>query len=69
MLDFLSEIGSSVPWIYRGWLLLLSSEYRKVLQQRWKSKSKIYKYFDIFLSCLFVILEIVLIYQIYQELN
>jgi hypothetical protein len=64
MFDFIFEIGSSLPWIYRGWLLALSSNYRGTMRQIWRSKSLMYKVLDIGVSFLFVAIEIVLAYVI-----
>jgi hypothetical protein len=56
--DFLFEVTSSVPWIYRGWLLMLSQDYRFNMNLIWKKKNRLYKAIDILGSLLFVILEV-----------
>ena len=62
MFDFLFEIGSSVPWIYRSWIYIFSATYRSGMKQLWQKKGRIYRLFDILLSVTFMILEVVLFY-------
>jgi hypothetical protein len=50
MLDFISEIGSSFPWFYRGWLYLLSPTYRYEMQQVWQRSSHLFVIFDVALT-------------------
>jgi hypothetical protein len=58
MLDFISELGSSVPWIYRGWIFLASNSYREETQLRWRIKGGYYKAFDVCASTAFMLAEI-----------
>ena len=62
MLDFLGEMGSSFPWIYRGWIYLLSERYRKSRRDEWQRKGEWYRVVDIFFSLIFMLAEVALFY-------
>jgi hypothetical protein len=67
MFDILGELGSSFPWIYRGWVYLLSSDYRNSRQNEWDRRGKLYRYIDISLSVVFILLEIIFPYLIWKQ--
>lgn len=60
MIELLSNLGSSFPWIYRGWLYVFSSQYRESMRLRWYSMNKVYAFFDKLLSAIFMLAEVVL---------
>jgi hypothetical protein len=62
ILDVIGELGSSFPWIYRGWIFLFSEGYRDSRKKEWKRKGSWYKAIDILLSLSFIVLELMLIY-------
>jgi hypothetical protein len=61
MFDTLGELGSIPPWIYRGWLYLMSSKYRQNRALAWGMQTLLYKWFDISLSIVFMVVEILII--------
>ena len=61
MIDIIGEIGSVLPWIYRGWLFLLLPRYRSNRHEAWNTHNKWYKWIDITASVIFVIFEIFLL--------
>lgn len=62
MLDFLGELGTLPAWFYRGWAFLLFKDYRDERKYNWKKRGLIYKIFDIGISLIFMIIELLLLY-------
>jgi hypothetical protein len=62
VIDLLGEIGSSLPYLYRGWCWLLSGTYRNKVKDEYKRHSSIYIGFDISMSVLFFSMEVWAIY-------
>lgn len=56
MNDWLGEL-LAIEWFYRGWLYLISKQYRIERKLVWRSASKTYKYIDLCLSVLLMVLE------------
>jgi hypothetical protein len=61
MFDTLGELGSIPPWIYRGWLYIVSSKYRQNRARVWAMQTLLYKWFDISLSIVFMVIEILIL--------
>jgi len=55
--DFLGEIGGAFPYFYRGWVWLLSRNYRMKVKKEYERHSVFYMGFDILMSVLFFGLE------------
>ncbi len=66
MLDFLFELGSSFSWIYRGWIYIISATYRNEVRRVWCKRGRTFKYFDIFMSVLFIFLELYVLFRVYE---
>ena len=66
MFDFLFEMGSSFPWIYRGWVYMISATYRGTVEQEWLRRGRAYKVFDISLSIIFMVLEMFLLFILFK---
>ncbi len=39
MLEIIGELGSAIPWIYRGWFIMLFKNYRQECIREWKNTS------------------------------
>jgi len=65
MLEIIGELGSAIPWIYRGWFIILFKNYRQECIREWKNTSIANKIFDILMSLGFMVAEFVLIYYAY----
>ncbi len=63
MFDFIAEIGSSFPWIYRGWLYIVLKTYRDDMKYYYKkhNKGSIYLVFDVFMSIAFMMFELYIV--------
>ncbi len=68
MFDVLGELGSSLPWLYRGWLCLFSSNYRNSRIYEWNKHGLWYKWLDIILSSTFIISEILFLYLVWKRI-
>ena len=64
MFAFLGEIGSSVPWFYRGALYLISSAYRTQMRDVWRRGAKAYVVFDVVMTTLFLAAEVFVVVAI-----
>ena len=40
MINFISEVGSSFEWVYRGWFYIGSSSYRDMVRLEHSKRSK-----------------------------
>ena len=58
MMDFLGEIGTLDPWLWRGWAYLFSSSYRLDRHSKWAARGKLYAFADIAFSLAVMALEI-----------
>ena len=67
-MEFIGELFS-VPWAYRATLFMLSENYRCAMKQKWKTNSKFYVFFDIFLSIAIFLLEISLLAALAIEIT
>jgi hypothetical protein len=61
VLNFLGEIGTLDPWLWRGWAYCFSSTYRVRRHEKWAHSSRLYAFTDIFLSLSVMALEITLV--------
>ena len=61
MLNFLGEIGTLDPWLWRGWAYCFSSTYRARRHEKWANSSRLYVSADILLSLSVMALEITLV--------
>lgn len=61
MLDFLGELGTLDPWLWRGWAYLFSSSYRARRHSRWTAKGYFYAALDIGLSTAVMIIEVLVV--------
>ena len=52
-------MGTLDPWLYRGWLYLLSPRYRNARHEAWKNSGRAYANGDIALSTVVMGLEVV----------
>lgn len=58
MLDILAELGSTPPWIYRGWGYIFSSTYRDTVKNEYRKISRPFKVLDIILSASLFVAEV-----------
>lgn len=68
MLEFISEIGSSFKWVYRGLLYFLSSSYQQRVLIEYSKRGAVWKVFDIIMSVVFMGLEILLVFYLTRQL-
>ena len=61
LIDFVGELFTLDPWLYRGWAYLLSSRYRSARHDAWKSAGLAYAIGDITLSAAIILAEVVAI--------
>ena len=61
IIERLSELGSVAAWFYRGFGLLISSDYRQEVRFEYSKMSGFSKTMDIILSISFFIAELFLI--------
>jgi len=59
--DFLAELGTLDPWLYRGWAYLASSRYRQARHDAWNKNGRLYALGDIALSGMVMLLEITVV--------
>jgi hypothetical protein len=64
LIEMIGELGTLDPWLYRGWLYLLSSRYRSARHDAWKNSGILYAAADIALSVVIMGAEIVAVTQI-----
>jgi hypothetical protein len=57
ILDFIAEIGTALPYLYRAWFWLFSSRYRAKLEDEYKRHSYSYMIFDVLMSIFFFAIE------------
>ncbi|WP_369980745.1 hypothetical protein [Xanthomonas bundabergensis] len=60
MLDFIGELGTLDPWLWRGWAYLFSSSYRAKRHARWAAEGSLYALVDIAFSLAVMALEVYL---------
>jgi hypothetical protein len=58
-MSLLDELGTLDPWLYRGWLYLLSSRYRSARHDTWRHSGPAYAVCDIALSAVVMGVEVV----------
>jgi len=61
LIDFVGELFTLDPWLYRGWLYLLSPRYRRARHDAWKSSGLAYAIGDIAFSAVIMLAEVVAI--------
>lgn len=61
MLDFIGEIGTIDPWLWRGWAYVFSSSYRARCHARWTAKGYFYAALDIGLSTAVMTVEVLVV--------
>ncbi|WP_193164526.1 hypothetical protein [Microbulbifer hainanensis] len=61
IIEFIGEVGSSFPYLYRAWGFILLPSYRKRVLHEYKAKSKAWVAFDTLMSLLFFVLELWLV--------
>jgi hypothetical protein len=66
MMDFLGEIGTLDPWLWRGWAYLFSRSYRSSRHSEWRVKGKLYASADIAFSLAVMAFEIFLVVIVIQ---
>jgi hypothetical protein len=66
MVDFLGEIGTLDPWLWRGWAYLASPSYRARRHSKWAANGKLYAFADIVFSLTVMALEVCLLVVIVQ---
>lgn len=59
LIEFIGELGTLDPWLYRGWLYLVSPRYRSARHDAWKKSGLLYAAADIALSVAVMGAEIV----------
>ena len=59
LIDLIAELGTLDPWLYRGWLYLLSPRYRSARHDAWKSSGLAYAIGDVILSVTIMLAEII----------
>jgi hypothetical protein len=62
MLDFIGEIGTLDPWLWRGWAYLISPSYRAKRHARWAAKGFLYALADIAFSLAVMAFEVLLLF-------
>lgn len=67
MIDFLSELGSSLKWIYRGWFFMIFASYRKTVKIEHAMRGSKWRFFDFIGSCIFMALELLIVFQIMKS--
>jgi len=60
MLDFIGELGTLDPWLWRGWAYLLSPSYRAKRHARWAAEGSLYAVIDIAFSLAVMAFEVYL---------
>lgn len=66
MMDFLGEMGTLDPWLWRGWAYLFSRSYRSGRHAEWKAKGKFYAFADIAFSLAVMAFEVFLLVIVTQ---
>lgn len=69
IIDFIGEIGGTIPWLYRGWFWLLSSKYRSQMKEEYKNDSIFVIIVSIFLCIIFMLAEVVLFVDVIGYIN
>jgi len=59
--DFLAELGTLDPWLYRGWVYLVSSRYRRARHDAWNTHGRLYALGDIAFSGTVMLVEITVV--------
>ena len=65
LIEFIGEVNSSFPWLYRGWAFLFFNSYRKQCIADWHGRF-FYSIFDILMSLIFMLLECWLTYFVWN---
>ena len=61
MLDILAGIGSTIPWLYRGWFWIFSKNYRVIVRQEHERIGSIAAPIDVLVSTIFFACEVLLL--------
>ena len=68
IVEIFGEVGSGLPWLYSGWLLLFSKTYRQRVSNRFRNQAlPIISYW--LMSLIFCAVEVVLLIYLVTEVS